>query len=98
MSTKSVIPIDGEQSTSDVDPINVPEAGGDASPGDFTSTLNIENFDQALSCAEKLKRANFQRGSIGAADPVLESSKLLRKLSEAFGMFFIPDVLQQLMF
>ncbi|CAG9537995.1 unnamed protein product [Cercopithifilaria johnstoni] len=86
MSTKSPIAINVEQSTSDVEPINVPEIGGDASPNDSLSTLITENFGQALTDA-KMKRTNFQSSSfIGAADPVMESSKLLRKLSEAFGM------------
>ncbi|VDM23199.1 unnamed protein product [Wuchereria bancrofti] len=74
MSMKSAVPINVDQSsTNDVEPINTPEAGGDTSCGD--SMLN----------ANKMERNDFQSHSIGA-DPVLESSKLLRKLSEAFGM------------
>lgn len=94
MSMKFTIPIDVDQSsTSDVDPTNVPEIGGDASSGDSTSTLNTENYslqthdsDQSLPNAKIMKRTGFQSCSIGAADPMLESSKLLRKLSEALGM------------
>ncbi|EJW82657.1 hypothetical protein WUBG_06434 [Wuchereria bancrofti] len=93
MSMKSAVPINVDQSsTNDVEPINTPEAGGDTSCGDCTYTLNTEkyslqtlNFDQAMLNANKMERNDFQSHSIGA-DPVLESSKLLRKLSEAFGM------------
>lgn len=97
MSTKSEFLIDTEQSTNDpintehsvsnADPTIVPEVEGCASSGDSTSTFNTENFDQSLPSAEKAKQVSSQSGSIGAAaDPVLQSSILLRKLSEAFGM------------
>ncbi|VDK82270.1 unnamed protein product [Onchocerca ochengi] len=92
MSIKSATPIDVEQSsTNDVDSINVPEIGGNANLAGSTSTLNTEkynlqahNFDQELSNNRKIKRTDFQNRFIGAADPVLESSKLLQQLSEAF--------------
>ncbi|KAL3983258.1 Protein kinase domain family protein [Acanthocheilonema viteae] len=86
MSTKSAIPINVEQSTSNVDRTNVPETGDEANSGHSTSTLNVENFDKLLPDAEEMKGASLQSGSaggIGVADPMLESSKLLRKLSEA---------------
>ncbi|VDO25821.1 unnamed protein product [Onchocerca flexuosa] len=95
MSVKSATPIDVDQSsTSDVDSINVLEIGGDANFAGSTSTLNTEeyslqvhNFDQELSNNKKMKQTDYQNRFIGAADPVLESSKLLQQLSEAFGMF-----------
>ncbi|VIO87951.1 Uncharacterized protein BM_BM3088 [Brugia malayi] len=91
MSMKSAVPINVDQSsTNDVEPINTPEADGDTNCGDCTYTLNTEkyslqthNFDQAVLNVNKMGRTDFQSHSIGA-DPVLESSKLLRKLSEAF--------------
>uniref|UniRef100_A0A915PRP3 protein kinase C n=1 Tax=Setaria digitata TaxID=48799 RepID=A0A915PRP3_9BILA len=93
MSAKSLPPFDdvNESSTNIEDQINIPENSTGENLGDIVSTLDTDkqnqqthNFDQLLSNVEEMRRASFRRCSIGAADPVLESSKLLRKLSEAF--------------
>ncbi|KAM3725073.1 Protein kinase C-like [Dirofilaria immitis] len=85
MSTKSTSPVNVDQtSISDTDPVNIPDIV-DASYAGSTSTLNLEkhNFDQE-QFNDKVKRTSFRNRSISATDPVLESSKLLRKFSEAF--------------
>uniref|UniRef100_A0A1I7V5E2 Biogenesis of lysosome-related organelles complex 1 subunit 3 n=1 Tax=Loa loa TaxID=7209 RepID=A0A1I7V5E2_LOALO len=102
MSTESAILINVDQSsTSDADAINNPEAGcDDTNSGDSNSTLlktekyslQTHNFDQALLNANKMEQTDFQNRSIGAADPVLESSKLLRKLSEAFDDIVLREI------
>ncbi|VDK82130.1 unnamed protein product [Litomosoides sigmodontis] len=93
-------PINTEHSVSDADATNVPEVGGDANSSDLTSTFNAEKFNQSLSNAEKQNHLSIQSYPFGAcsigaaaaavvaaaADPVLETSILLRKLPEGFGM------------